>query len=575
MDKKILPAFLLLISSFCVSAQAQINETATDAVKNMGVGWNLGNTLDASSSKAKDPSSATYWNGQGLESENCWGQATTTFKLMTMMKNAGFGAIRVPVTWYNHMDKDGKVNAQWMKRVHEVVDYVIDNGMYCILNVHHDTGADSDSHISWIKADETNYNNNKARYEYLWKQIAEEFKNYDKHLVFEAYNEMLDSKSSWCYASFNATNKYDSSLATSAYNGLNGYAQSFVNTVRATGGNNATRNLIINTYAAANGYGTWSSHLKEPLTKMNMPEDNVSGHIIFEVHDYPALTNNGSNRTLTDIKNQINGMISGLKSNLPKGAPIIIGEWGTSNVDAGTGKTDYDVRRTLMLQFVDAYVKACKTNNIAPFYWMGLTDGQYRGMAVFSQADLAEKMVKAYHGSSFEGEFPVVQPSSEVVVFEGDKLISNWGVQVSVGAELFDQLGEGVQLEIAYKQESGGDDIQLYYSDWSSKPTFKVDGKSYSGDFNPGKVYNTPVGTEHTTVFTFDASTYKTLRSKGLIVFGDGWRLKKMRLYNPTTDISTVKTDTNDDAYYNLSGQRVLSPTKGIYIKGGKKIYVK
>ena len=163
-------------------------ETAKDAVKNMGVGWNLGNTLDANSQTITDITNVGYWGQQDLSSETCWGQPYTKPELLKMMKEAGFGAIRVPVTWYNHMDKNGKVNAAWMKRVHEVVDYVINQGMYCIVNVHHDTGADSYNNSGkltgyhWIKADEDNYNTNKARYENLWKQIAEEFKDYDQHL---------------------------------------------------------------------------------------------------------------------------------------------------------------------------------------------------------------------------------------------------------------------------------------------------------------------------------------------------------------------------------------------------------
>ncbi len=579
--KKIL--FLGLMVWASMIANAQITESATDAVKNMGVGWNLGNTLDANSSGGTDFNVASYWGKQGLDSETCWGQPKATSALIKMMKNAGFGAIRVPVTWYNHMNQDGKVNAEWMKRVHEVIDYVIDNGLYCIVNVHHDTGADGSSHTSWIKADESNYTQNKTRYEYLWKQIAEEFKDYDKHLLFEAYNEMLDTKSSWCFASFNASGQYNSALATSAYNGLNSYAQSFVNTVRATGGNNATRNLIVNTYAAANGYGTWNSHLKETLSKMLLPKDQTSGHIIFEVHDYPAISETKNNsvvsRSLSDIKSQINGTINGLKSYLvAKGAPVIIGEWGTSNVDAGAGKTDYDVRRSLMLQFADYYVKQCKANGIATFYWMGLTDAAYRSIPVFSQADLAETMVKAYHGSDFQGEFPEIEQASEYVVFEGDKLISNWGVSVNIASEMFKNLGEGVQLEIVYKQENGGDDIQLYYGDWSSKPSFTVDGKTYNGDLNPSKHYGTPVGTEHTTVISFNSATYKSLCSKGLFVFGDGWRMYKMRLINPTTSISNPQISTinpSSGTFYSLSGQRVTNPTRSIYIKDGKKIYIK
>ena len=133
-------ALLTMIGS---GVQAQDFESANDAVKNMGVGWNLGNTLDANNQKVSDITNDTYWGQQGLESETCWGQPTATRKFIQMMRKAGFTAIRVPVTWYNHMDKDGNVNAAWMNRVKEVVDYVVGEGLYCILNVHPDTGADS------------------------------------------------------------------------------------------------------------------------------------------------------------------------------------------------------------------------------------------------------------------------------------------------------------------------------------------------------------------------------------------------------------------------------------------------
>ena len=108
----------------------------------------------------------------------------------------------------------------------------------------------------------TNYTANKARYEKLWQQIAEEFRNYDQHLLFEAYNEMLDAQSSWNFAQ-----------TSTAYDAINNYAQSFVNIVRATGGNNAKRNLIINDYGASSGSGTWSTKLQDPLKQMKIPDD--------------------------------------------------------------------------------------------------------------------------------------------------------------------------------------------------------------------------------------------------------------------------------------------------------------
>ena len=145
--------------------------------------------------------------------EKAWNQPVTKPELFKMFKDAGFNAIRVPVTWYPHMEakfnlngtvwdvaNDGigtKIQEAWMKRVHEVVDYVISQGMYCILNIHHDTGA---ANTAWLVASENDYAKQKERFEAVWKQIAEEFKDYDEHLHFEGYNEMLDPYDSWCFA---------------------------------------------------------------------------------------------------------------------------------------------------------------------------------------------------------------------------------------------------------------------------------------------------------------------------------------------------------------------------------------
>lgn len=579
--KTILTTMLIAIGA--IGANAQNNETAAEAVKNMGVGWNLGNTLDANGAKVADPANDAYWGCQGLESETYWGQTKTTPALMTMMKDAGFGAIRVPVTWYNHMDKTGKVNAEWMKRVHEVVDYVIDNGMYCVLNVHHDTGADGNSK-SWLKADEAWYSKYKDRYEYLWQQIAEEFKDYDGKLLFESYNEMLDTNNSWCFASFAAPGNYNASLATLAYNAINSYAQSFVDVVRAAGGKNADRNLIVNTYAACNGYGTWNTHLADPVKQMKMPKDVVENHLIFEVHSYPAISNKNnqgvvSNRPMSEIKKEIDGTISVLKDNLmSKGAPVIIGEWGTSNVDAGDGKTDYDARKDLMMQFVDYYVSKAKENGIAMFYWMGLSDGSYRAEPAFSQPDLAERIVKAYHGNDFKGVYPEPQKHTSLISFEGDKLV-DWGNGITVAGNVFKSVGEGAQLELTYKlQITDYDDIQLFFGDWSKGVDFKVNNKAFSSDFTPRSFYNVPNGTELTTAFTFDSNTYALLAKKGLIIHGRGFRIIKVVVLDPSAaaDVKNVQTAAKgDDAVYNMAGQRVNTSGKGVYIKGGRKLIAK
>lgn len=568
--------FLLsLLTSSALTIQAQITETATDAVKNMGLGWNLGNTLDANTGKGTNFEDASYWGQQGLDSEYCWGQPATTSELITMMKNAGFGSIRVPVTWYNHMDKDGNVDKAWMARVHEVVDYVIDNGLYCILNVHHDTGAGSSDFKHWIQASEDNFTQNRARFEKLWQQIAEEFKDYGKELVFEGYNEMLDPISSWNYASFAASGQYNATIATSAYNAINQYAQSFVNTVRATGGNNESRNLIVSTYSASNGSGDWNAHLKDPVTKLNMPDDKTAGHIIFEVHAYPTIvdSNTGKPYTSTVMKKDVDNMITILKDNLvSKGGPVIIGEWGTSSVDK-SGATDYDLHKTEFFQFVDYFIQQTKAEGIGTFYWMGLTDGFFRSVPAFSQADLAERMAKAYHGSNFEGQYPDFSANEEVVVFEGSKKIG-WGNPVTISASLFENFDENSTITISFTQDADAeDDIQFFYGDWSDKLNFIYEGKSYFADFQPSQFLGSNAGSSHVISFSFSSETCANFKKVGMLMQGNEITIKKVVLSFTTSGIEQVFVSDDDDAIYNPIGVRVKEMKSGnIYIKNGKKI---
>jgi len=344
----------------------------------MGIGWNLGNTLDAN-------------NGGRMtdirRSETQWGQPLATPELMKMMHEAGFEAIRVPVTWYPHMDAEGRVDSAWMNRVHEVVDYVLDAGMYCIINIHHDTGADGSNFRSWLKADTQVFDSLSHRYAYLWQQIAAEFRDYDSRLLLEGFNEMLDSHSSWCFASFNTPAKYDAQIAASAYKAINQYNQLFVDVVRKSGGQNRERNLIVNTYGACSGSGAWNPHLQDPLTNMSLPDDpSGKGHIIIQVHSYPQI------RNLAAACQEVDDMISSLRKHLmSKGVPVIIGEWGTSD-----GGGDYRNNREKMFQFVDHFVSQCKANSIPTFYWMGLSDGRARSVPEFSQPDLVRRILDAY-----------------------------------------------------------------------------------------------------------------------------------------------------------------------------------
>ena len=583
MNKRVNTFFALLL--MCgMHLQAQEFETAIQAVKNMGVGWNLGNTLEANNQTNHDFTKDNYWGQQGLESETCWGQSKTKPELIKMMKDAGFGAIRVPVTWYNHMDKDGKVNAEWMKRVHEVVDYVINQGLYCIVNVHHDTGADKDSFKSWIKADEANYEQNKTKYENLWQQIAEEFKDYDEHLLFESYNEMLDKLSSWCFASYASTNKYDATVATSAYNAINSYAQSFVTTVRTTGGNNATRNLVVNTYAACCGSGTWNSHLKEPLSKFTIPTDQIENHLIVQVHNYPDLE-----KGISNVKNEIDDMVAAWDTYIiSKGVPMILGEWGTANVDEGDGKTDYDVRRDVMFEFVDYMIKACKEKNVATFYWMGLSDGAYRSLPAFNQPDLAERIAKAYHGNDFAGSYPTEDNFniSYIVNYEKDwaelflygnynsvsplKLTEYKGLRI----EMDDNYGSKLQVKV-YGDATGSSFKENYYTLSANSKTTTVNFESAKTGSTVSRItLQTNVGV--TTAKINKVVLIKSDNSEEKLSPTIAWGCSLSTESSPVSGIHDVHyTPSVDDRTYNLQGQQIAKPQRGIYIQNGKKYIAK
>ena len=410
--KKLLTALTVLLG-FSVSVTAQVAdfETATEAVAHMGVGWNLGNTLDSHDGNLNKE--FTGW----LSRETYWSEPPTTPRVIKMMKNAGFNVIRVPVTWYPDMDADGNVSADWMKRVHDVVDMVINEGMYCLLNVHHDTGTTKGA---WLIADIEDYQTKKNKFEYLWQQIANEFINYGEKLLFEGYNEMLDPYNSWGFASYNTTDKYNENVATSAYNAINAYAQSFVNAVRGTGGNNLQRNLVCSIYCASEGTGAdWNTHLQDPAKNMVMPIDvpenrisvkinevtiPTSKHLAVEMHYYRTLP------YVTSKRNYVDWLMENLNTHLANrlGVPVIIGEWGP-RYETDEDKALYSyLERDNLLSFANYFVTKAKENGFATMYWMGMSNKLARLWPYFNQPKLAETVLKAYHGEDYKPDIPTI-----------------------------------------------------------------------------------------------------------------------------------------------------------------------
>ena len=227
-------------------------ESAASAVERITAGYNLGNSLDATG-KYDGPDITKY--------ELQWGEPFVTKTFIEALKKAGFDAVRVPVTWKGHFDKDGNIDKAWLGRVGEIVDHVLDLGLYCIINVHHDGGEGS-----WIKSSPQDFEKNGAVFRYLWQQIAAYFKDYGERLLFEALNEPINEARQWL------ANDENSVMGTSLYN------QAFVDAVRASGSNNSMRNLVVMPYAGSGTEGR--------LDTFKLPSDPAKDHIILEVHNY-------------------------------------------------------------------------------------------------------------------------------------------------------------------------------------------------------------------------------------------------------------------------------------------------
>lgn len=300
-------------------------KSSEDIVKDIKIGWSLGNTLDCYN---------ITW--QVDEFETAWGNPKTTKENIDAVKAAGFNAVRIPVTWNEHLNGD-TIEESWLNRVNEVVDYAYDNGMYVILNVHHDD-------YTWLnpsKADEAKV---KARLVKIWEQLSARFKDYDYHLLFEGMNEprIIGGKDEWTCGTSDEREV------------INNLFAAFVETVRKSGGNNATRSLIVTSHAA--------SIDKTGVDDIKIPNDD---RIIVSIHYYSPWDFAGPDNPKSDWgtdadKKALDEGFDYLKSKfVDKGIPVIIGEWGTVN------KNNDDVR----VNYSDYYVKSAKQRGIKCFIW--------------------------------------------------------------------------------------------------------------------------------------------------------------------------------------------------------------
>lgn len=318
------------------------NITSQQLVEDMTFGWNLGNTLDVcQADRDGDGKINEHVEAGEKVDETLWGNPKATKDLFTSLKKNGVNAVRIPVTWRDHMDSDGNIDREWMDRVQQVVDYAYSQGMYVIINVHHDGGGDPKFGAWIIEESQKDYNTFLKKYNNVWKQIAERFKNYSDYLIFESMNEVG-------FDTLYNKNKAD------AYNLINKINQDFVDIIRATGGNNAKRHLLIA------GYYTDIERTCDSLYKM---PDDKAGRCILSVHYYTPWDFCTCDRKHTWGTNsevwQMETLIGKMKKNfVDKGIPVIIGEYAASGSDLSS-----------CIFFIEKLNKLCSDYGIATFIW--------------------------------------------------------------------------------------------------------------------------------------------------------------------------------------------------------------
>ena len=360
---------------------ADMNKSAMDIAQLMYPGWNLGNTMEGGDSK-------NLWKNAGVATETACQNTKTTQALIDAVKAAGFKSVRIPCAWVmGHItDADNcTIDPAWMKRVKEIVDYCIADGLYVIINQHWDGG--------WIEHNGLTANSDidktKSQLNKIWTQIANNFKGYDEQLIFAGMNEP-------------GVGGGDGDIISVAEmtNRIAEYEQTFINAVRATGGNNAKRVLIVqgpNTNIdnfVANNY-------------MSKITDSASDRLMVEVHFYDPynFTDMSEDQSWGKYclywgKNNTNGSVAGrtadakynedyveaqmkkMKTNFfDKGYPVLIGEFG-ANQRLAIGQDP--VHDASVKDYYKAVVTSAINNGCVPVAWD--TNSNFPSMTIFNRA---------------------------------------------------------------------------------------------------------------------------------------------------------------------------------------------
>ena len=345
-----------------------IELTSQELVSSIRFGWNMGNSLEACLRDRDGDGNPDVLPAEVEQiEETLWGNPAATRELFKGLVDSGVNAVRLPITWRDHIDENGVIEINWLNRVEQVVDYAYNCGLYVVINVYYD-GSDDAEYGAWLRGAAKDAEVTLSRYTRLWEQIAERFKNYNERLIFESMDNV----------------GFDMLMNDTAYELLNTLNQTFVDTVRSSGGNNDRRHLMVAGYFSDIG--------KTCDQRFHIPSDPAASCIV-SVHYYTPWE-----FCTSDIQDswgsyaeerEMDSLIEVLCDTfLHHGNAVIISEYGA--------RGDHDS----VVYFCERLVKLCRDSGIGCFIW---DDGSLfdREEYEWRDTELLEAILRASSGEDY------------------------------------------------------------------------------------------------------------------------------------------------------------------------------
>ena len=458
-----------------INAQALSGDTLKNAdteaiLEDMGLGWNLGNSLDAT-------------GGSGLDTETSWSNPKTTQALIDKVKSLGFNTVRVPVSWGKHVSGDNyTIDSAWLARVKEVVDYCYKNDMYVILNIHHDTKSSESASGAGYYPRSSAYSSSEKFVTSVWSQMSEYFKDYDYHLIFETLNEprLIGTGCEWWFDKWNIPSEVKDAI--DCINKLN---QKAVDTIRDTGSNNKGRLIMCPGYDASIDGATVSGFKLPTDISGNKNRIAVSVHA-YSPYNFAMNVGSGSTSAYTSsIKSELRDLFSTLKSNFrDKGIPVVIGEFGS------TDKNNTAER----VKWATDYTALARKNNIPCVLWDNNAFAVYNGNSIVLNSE--------YHGYINRKNNTVTSPAKDVI----EALMKPYGNRVDLNCSPSVTIVAGQSKNIGASSSTSG--AVLTYK--STTPSICTVDKN-------GNVTALKIGTGYVTV-TASANGYDSVSKDVKIV---------------------------------------------------------